>query len=71
MATDGVSSTRASSVSVSQTNGNAQRTASVASADQSRAKSARTQTPPRQVINIDGKSFDRRAPRGTYLNILA
>jgi hypothetical protein len=28
-------------------------------------------TAPGQVLNIDGQSFDRTAPRGTYLNILA
>jgi hypothetical protein len=71
MATNGVSSTRASSVSVSQTNSNAQRTASSVGAGKSSAKSSRSQAPLRQVINIDGQSFDRRAPRGTYLNIIA
>lgn len=68
MATDGVSKTRTSGVTVSQTNSNAQR--STSASDKTRAKSAETRSVPRQVINIDGKSFDRYAPRGTYLNIL-
>lgn len=25
---------------------------------------------PQQIINLDGKSFDLNAPRGTYLNIV-
>lgn len=25
---------------------------------------------PRQIINLDGRQFDRYAPRGTYLNLL-
>ncbi|HXP95315.1 MAG TPA: hypothetical protein VN809_01295 [Telmatospirillum sp.] len=67
MATEGVSSTRASGGVVSQTSGGAQ---STAGASPSRGSAPRTQTGTRQVINIDGQSFDRRVPRGTYLNIV-
>lgn len=24
----------------------------------------------RQIVNVDGQNFDRKAPRGTYLNIV-
>ncbi|PKU24325.1 hypothetical protein [Telmatospirillum siberiense] len=68
MATQGVSSTRTSGVTVSQTNGNARR--STSGTDGTKAKSSQSRATPRQVINIDGKSFDRYAPRGTYLNIV-
>lgn len=68
MATEGVSSTRSSGVSVSQTSGNGKR--SSAGVGGAKAKSSATSSAPRQVINIDGKSFNRFAPRGTYLNIL-
>jgi hypothetical protein len=72
MATESIS--RARSVAggaVSQTNGNAQRASSSSSGERSRARSSQAQAASRQVINIDGKSFDRYAPRGTYLNIIA
>lgn len=32
---------------------------------------SQTDQRPRQTINIEGRTFDANAPRGTYLNILA
>lgn len=73
MATESVSGTRTSAgrSTVSQTNSNVRRTASASSGSGARATSSQTQSNARQVINVDGRSFDRYAPRGTYLNIFA
>jgi hypothetical protein len=71
MATESVSSTRTAGVTVAHTNSNAQRPSATAGEERPRAKSTQAQSAARQVINIDGKSFDRHAPRGTYLNIVA
>jgi hypothetical protein len=38
---------------------------------QARGDTTRNARPPGQVVNLDGRSFDRQAPRGTYINIVA
>ncbi|MDR3440040.1 hypothetical protein [Telmatospirillum sp.] len=72
MATESVSGTRTTGVSVSRpnTNGSAQNATAASGPEPRRARASSSQSSQRQVINIDGKSFDRYAPRGTYLNIL-
>jgi hypothetical protein len=69
MATEGVSGTRVTGVPLSRpgNSGAAQDSSGTTRQKQSRSTQS---SAPRQVINIDGKSFDRHAPRGTYLNIL-
>jgi hypothetical protein len=75
MATEPISSVRTAGVTagstVAQSRSSAQRTTATSSGDKPRAKSSQTQSSSRQVINIDGKSFDSHAPRGTYINIVA
>ena len=71
MAMDRISGAQTTGVTISQTNSNARRTTASSSDERVRAKSSQAQSNSRHVINIDGKSFDRYAPRGTYLNILA
>lgn len=41
-----------------------------ATAETSGGRAGRSPAANRHVIDIDGRSFDRRAPRGTYLDIL-
>ena len=62
-ATSGLSQLRRSNQKADQTQGQAQRASSRAQSDVDQRS--------RQTINIDGKTFDATAPRGTYLNILA
>jgi hypothetical protein len=69
MATEGVLNVRTAGATIAQTNGNAQRAAVTAGEAKPRAKSAQPQA--RQVINVEGKSMNSHAPRGTYLNIVA
>ncbi len=71
MATEGISGTRTTGVTVSHTNGNAQNASQASGSERVRAKASASSANSRQVINIDGKNFDRHAPRGTYLNIVA
>ncbi len=71
MATNRISGAQTSGVTISQTNSNARRPAPASGEERSRVKPSQAQSNSRHVINIDGKSFDRHAPRGTYLNIVA
>lgn len=73
MATNGVSgaTSRTSGVSSSTKKGNStQQILPAVNEGSGEAKSSRPTATQRQLINIDGKIFDRRARRGTYLDIL-
>jgi hypothetical protein len=70
MATDGVSITRATpGVTVLPPGGKDKTQGAPAVSSGTRNKSATAQTTT-QVVNIEGQTFNRRAPRGTYLNIV-
>ncbi|MTJ79789.1 MAG: hypothetical protein F8N37_02030 [Telmatospirillum sp.] len=72
MATGSVSGTRSAGAPVSRPGASNATRDSQASAGRQRARSASSSEDPgeRQYIHLDGRSFDRYAPRGTYVNIL-
>lgn len=72
MATSSVSGAgRTSGVSPLQRGGNAPAQQILQADDGApKEKKAATSAPPRQFVNIDGNTFDRTAPRGSYVNIV-